>query len=566
MFRFILSFILLTSILTFSAQAQLISSEIYETEEDLREGLELGLLTFDQYFELLDMIQSKLLPTSDETDKLFFIPDVTSMDISQVKTKDQDIDLNQKIGSFLVEKEKKTHPLFSGKLVWRLYEKFSAGGRSAYGGQEGGKTQNYLFCEITNGKRLIWHIEADQEVNSSETVLSRGTLRVRKRFFKFMLPEYSTTVIAGNFDKRIGLGLNVGYHPLFAYASESDLKFEDSFLYPALGRYNGIYGESEFRSLSILAFYSKNKREEIENRISAFDLSFLSKNIEVGLCMSEGELKNIENKNTFVDDCKSLHFKLKLKSIKLSGEYALLSSQKNGLAFDLYSHRKPYSFDLSWWRYEDGFIHPHGGGISNPDYESIYLDEVDYSYRSRQAGERGIFFKSGYRISGKLSLNFSYNQWQEKSYLPDKMKFRVGTGYKFSPGFSFTVYQLWTDYDVEDEQIDRRTSSLNLFLSPHYKLDCNIIANYRTTSNKEYGDLRLKIRTVALPPLDFVAWLKYNDPNFSRSSDGYFSFHLQESLRFFENYFVSAEYITKFYQDEDKIDTKVVRIKMEALW
>jgi hypothetical protein len=535
--------------------------------------LELGLLTLDQYLELLDMIQSKLLPTSDETDKLVFIPDVTSVDVSQVKTKDQDIDLNQKIGSFLVEEEKKTHPLFSGKLVWRLYEKFSAGGRSpakggagAYGGQEGGETQNYLFCEITNRERMIWRIEADQQVNSSEAILSRSTLRVRKRFFKVLLPEYSSEVILGNFDKRIGRGLNVGYHPLFGYTSVSDVKSEDTFLYPALGRYNGICGGSEFKSFSVLVFYSKNKREEIENRIGALDLSFLSKNMQVGLCFSEGELKNIENKKTFSDDCRSLHFNLKLKSIKFSGEYALLSNQKSGLAFDLYSHRKPYSFDLSWWRYEDDFIHPHGGGISNPDYETIYLDNIDYQYRSRQAGERGIFFKSRYRILDRLSLNFSYNQWRERSYLPEKMKFRVGAGYKFSPSFSFTVYQLWTDYDVEDEKIDRRISSLNLFFSPYNKLDLNFIGNYRSTSDKNYGDLRLKIRTVALSPFDFVLWLKYNDPNFSRSSDGYFSSHVQESLRFFENYFVSAEYITKFYQDESKIDTKAVRVKMEVLW
>lgn len=544
----------------------MISSEIYETEEDLLEGLEMGYLTLDQYLELLDMIQSKLYPVSEEAIKLFFIPDVSSVDVSQVKAKDQDIDLNQKIGSFLAEREKKGYPLFSGKLVWKLYEKFSAGGRSAYGGQEDDITENYLFCEVTNGERMIWRIEADQEVNSSEAILSRGTLRVRKRFFKFLLPEYSSEVIVGNFDKRIGLGLNVGYHPLLGYKSDSDFKSEDSFLYPTLGRYNGVYGESEFKSISVLAFYSKNKREEVENRIGALDLSVVNKNVQVGLCVSEGELKNIEYKNTFKDDCRSLHFNLKLKSLRFSGEYALLSSQKSGLAFDLYSAHKSYSFDLSWWRYEDGFVHPHGGGISNPDYETIYLDNIDYLYRSRQAGEKGIFFKSRYRIFDRLNLNFSYSRWRERSYLPDKMKFRLGAGHKFSPDFSFTVYQLWTDYDVEDEEIDRRTSSLNLFLSPHYNLNFNLIANYRTSTSKDYGDLRLKIRTMVLSPFDFVLWLKYNDPNFSRSSDGYFSLHIQESLRFFENYFVSAEYVAKFYQDESKVDTKAVRIRMEALW
>ncbi len=562
----VLYLVFLTFILELSSRAQLISSEIYETEEDLLEGLQQGYLTLDQYLELLDILQNKLYPTAEEADKLFFVPDVSGVDISQVKTKDLDVDLNQKIGSFLEEKQKRAPLPFSGRLVWKLHEEFSTGGSSSYGDQEEGEIENYLSCQVTNGKHVIWHIEADHKVNSSEAILSRGELRIRRRFFKFLLPRYSTEVILGNFDKRVGLGLNVGYHPLFGYSSQSDFQSEDSFIYPAFGRYNGIYGESKFRYLSVMAFYSKNKQKEIQNRIGALDLSYLGKNVDLGLCVSKGELKNIENKHTFVDDCRSLHFDLKFKPVRLSGEYAQLSNQKSGLAFDLFSSRKFYSFDLSWWRYQDDFIHPHGGGVSNPDYESIYLEDIDYSYRSKQAGERGIFFKSRYKISGRLSLDFSYSQWRERSYLPDKLKFRLGAGYKFSPDFSFMVYQLWTDYDVEDEETDRRTSSLNLFLSPHKAVDFNLIANYRSTNTKEYGDLRLKIRTLTFSPFNIILWLKYNDTNFSRSSDGYFSFHIQESLKFFENYFVSAEYISKFYQDEEKVDTKAVRVKMEVLW
>jgi hypothetical protein len=563
---FISFLIFLTFILVLSSHAQLISSEIYETEEDLLEGLQQGYLTLDQYLELLDILQNKLYPTAEETDRLYFVPDVSGVDISQVKTKDQDIDLNQKVGSFLEEKPKGAPLPFSGRLIWKLHQEFSDGGSSSSDGQEGGETENYLSCEVANGEHMVWHIEADQKVNSHEPILSGSELRIRRRFFKFLLPRYSSEVTLGNFDKRVGLGLNVGYHPLFGYSGESDFKSEDSFIYPAFGRYNGICEESQFGYFSVMAFYSKNKREKIQNRIGALDLSYNQKNVNVGLCVSEGELKNIENKNTFADDCRSIHFNLKFKPIKLSGEYAMLSSQKSSLAFDLYSSRKFYSFDLSGWRYQDDFIHPHGGGISNPDYESIYLEDIDYSYRSRQAGERGIFFKSRYKIAGGLSLDFSYSQWRERSYLPDKMKFRLGTGYKFSPDFSFMVYQLWSDYDVEDEETDRRTSSLNLFLSPHDKLDFNLIVNYRSTSTKEYGDLRLKMQTAVLSPFDLVVWIKYNDSNFSRSSDEYFSFHIQESLRFFENYFVSAEYINKFYQDEEKVDVRTVRVRMEILW
>lgn len=286
----------------------------------------------------------------------------------------------------------------------------------------------------------------------------------------------------------------------------------------------------------------------------------------MGLCVSEGKLKNIENKGSFKDDCRSLHFDWKLKSIKLSGEYALLSNKMSARALDFYSLRKPYRVDFSWWNYDDGFVHPYGGGLSNPDYESIYLEEIDYNYRSRQAGERGIFFKSRYTLFDRLSLNFSYTQWTERKDSPQKMKFKLGFGYSISKSFSFVVYQLWTDYDLESVGIDRKVSSVNFFLTPKENLDLRFIGNYKTREKKNYGDFQLKARTQMVSPFDFTVWLKYNDSDFSKSSDGYFSFHVREKIRFFKNYFVSAEYITKLYQDQNKVDTKAVRIRMEALW
>jgi hypothetical protein len=545
---FIITFTFLTFILTFSSQAQIVSSEIYETEEDLEEGLELGLLTFDQYLELLDLIESKIMPATEEADKLFFVPDVSPGDISQIQNKEkEDLLLKERTDPFLSESQKRKSAL-SGKLVLRFHEEF----------QEKDETDNYLNLEIENKNKLIWRMEADKEANQD--------FRIRKRFLGISFPKHSAQVIVGNFDKRIGLGLNVGYHPHFEYSSSTDLKPPDSFLYPTLGRYNGIYGESQFNFFSVLVFYSRNKREQIEDQITAFDLNFLNKGIKLGLCVSEGKLKNILNKNSFQDNCQSLHFDCKLKSIKLSGEYALLSNKKSAQAFNFFSAQRPYRVDFSWWSYDDGFVHPFGGGVSNPDYETIYLEKIDYDYRSRQAGEKGIFFKSQYQLFHRLNLNFSYTQWREMKDLPEKMKFKLGCGYAFSKSFSFLIYQLWTDYDLETKGIDRKVSSLNLFFSHQQRFDLRFITNYKAEGKRNYGDFQLKIRTQMISHFDFTVWLKYNDSNFSKSSNGYLSFHVQERIKFFKNYFVSAEYITKFYQDEDKVDTKAVRIRMEALW
>ena len=103
-------------------------------------------------------------------------------------------------------------------------------------------------------------------------------------------------------------------------------------------------------------------------------------------------------------------------------------------------------------------------------------------------------------------------------------------------------------------------------IRPHRRLSFDWSANFRSRGAKDYGDLRLKTETRLLPPFRLAFWLKYYDSDFSHSSDGSFSFLLQEEIEFSENYLVSLEYATKFYQDRDTEDTKQVRVKVEAVW
>ena len=552
----ILTLLFLIIIFSSCSYAQMISSEIYETEEDLLEGLESGALTFEQYLELLDLIRNNVTPLSPEADKLLTIPDVSGIDILQAETQNQEIDLNQRVGAFLETKEERTSHLFSGKAAWRFYQKF----------HEQSEAENLFSCSVTDGKNITGYIETAQQAGTSSSLLTTNDMVVRRRFLAFQFPQYKTSITLGNFDKRIGWGLNVGYHYLFGYSDDTDLQYKDSFIYPSRGRHNGILVESSQRSISVMTFYSKNRQEQIADQIGALDVSWKSKSTNVGLCLSKGELKNVDINESIKDDCGSIHFDFKLRSLRFSGEYALLSNQKSGMAFNLYSYRRSLSFDFTGWNYLNGFIHPHGGGFSNPDYESIYLEKIDYSYKSRQAGERGILFKSRYRMINKLSFYFSFNQWKERSYLQDKMRLKVGTGYDFSKKVALLLSHQWSDTDMEDEIIDKNVTTLDMFFSPGRELDFNLISNYRRDENKDYGDLRFKINTLLLSPFNFTLWMKYNDPNFSHTADEYFSFQLQERLEFSENCFASVEFITKFYQDEEKVDTRAARVRMEISW
>ena len=116
-----LCFLLISAslVLPMSSRPQSISSEIYETEEDLLEGLQRGYLNLDQYLELLDLIQGKVYGSSEEADRLIFVPGVGSLDVLSVQARDQGVDLSQKVGSFLAEEAKKSRLPLSGRLVWK---------------------------------------------------------------------------------------------------------------------------------------------------------------------------------------------------------------------------------------------------------------------------------------------------------------------------------------------------------------------------------------------------------------------------------------------------------------
>jgi hypothetical protein len=62
----------------------------------------------------------------------------------------------------------------------------------------------------------------------------------------------------------------------------------------------------------------------------------------------------------------------------------------------------------------------------------------------------------------------------------------------FPKSFSFLIYQLWTDYELETKEIDQKVSSVNLFFFPSKNFDLRFIANYKTQDKKNYGNFQLR--------------------------------------------------------------------------
>lgn len=549
----LLIFFVLLSIILSSPKATLtqsVSTELYETEEDLKEGLENGDLTYDEYLELLDLIRSKVNVDSYDTTRLLFVPDVTSFDLVQrLELKTRVLSPLAKTTPFVRLAPEGKAPI-KGELIWQSYQ----------GIEENAKPENLAILKIEDKRRFSFDLTMEQD-DSKRFETQRRSLRL------FNLLN-SADVVLGNFEKRIGLGLNLGYHPLFRYSLDDTLNIKDSFLYPIRGRYNGINLESKSKFFRPGLIISKNRFGNLEDKVYALHLSFIRKRSKVGILLTRGELKNSSTGSLFRDDCGSVYLDLFWRKLRLTSELAWMWNNQKGFALNFGARGKSHSMSGHFWWYSPEFVHPHGGGVSNPDYESIYLlDGIDFSYRTRQKGERGILLKSVYRFSSGVFFDFALNQWRKNPGSDQSLRLKTGGGYRLTESLLTEIHLLWNDnWEVS------RTDYSNLSWDWVYWLIdetyLRLRTNYRTKKlaarTKKYGDLQIKIGNLEVFPFNINAWLRYTDPDFSSSGNTYWNLNFEEKLDFLRSYSISVRYLAYLYPAKDNRHT--IRVRWEMRW
>lgn len=544
--------LLLIILLSDPTFTQSVSTELYETEEDLKEGLERGDLTYDEYLELLDLIRFKIRIDSEDTTRLLFIPDVTSTAaFLPLKVRPRVLSPLNKTIPF-IQSVPKRKPGLKGELIWQTYQKI----------EEGEKVESYAILKLKDRKKYSFDLRIEQDESKR--------LETQKRSLKLFNVWNSSDVTLGNFEKRIGLGLNLGYHPLFRYGLDDTLNIKDSFLYPIQGRYNGILLESKFNFFRPNLIYSKNRFGDLGDELYALDLNFTLKKSKIGILLTKARLENSSTRDFFRDDCQSIYLNLNWRNLRLSSEYALMWNKEQGFALNLDTRKKPYQMSAYFWWYSSQFVHPHGGGPSNSDYETIsILDDLDFSYRSRQKGEQGVLFKSTYPLSPDLFLDFTFNQWRKNPDSDESLRLKIGGGYHLIKNVLTQLHFLWSD-DLNLSDIDYFNLTWDwvytfrdvtyLRLKAHYK------SRKLSSSTKEYGDIQLKLGKFKNFPFDFNLWLKYTDPDFSISQNSYWNLYLEERLLFFESNAISVKYLARFYQAKEKENLHAVRIRWEIRW
>ena len=513
--------------LTFS---QSISSQLYENEEDLGEGLLSGDLTYTEYLELLDLLHEGVGSSSPQKDRLLFLPDFTQSEMEQLTdssgTKlypEGTVPIYSTAGSF-----------FLPKILSQARGRISLQSRQRF---DQDYSYDFVLAKFKVRERFLFQFELQREGTSDP--------QVKKRSLEILNLGYVKRIILGSFDEKIGLGLNIGYHPFLRAEQEDN---QSSFLYPISGRFNGILIQSDFGFFQPEIILSKNKKGALSQDLWALNLSASFRGLNFGLLRSEGRLKNV---SSFYDRNLSFYLKGTKGKLALSSEYSLLNNGATGWASVLVFRDEPALMELSGWSYSNNYVHLFGAGPSNPDYILSEIGEVEYEYPSREKGEKGVMLKSAYRLSSRYSLNFSYSQWEASPFSPLKLRQKIGLKMILAEKLKTGLDYLYSSSDLEGEAGSQHLISSTFISGPLKDILFRLITRYgkkkSTVTSEEKSSFEFQLRSDFQKPSPFLLtlWARYKDNDLSKGEDSYWDFRLQERLSFFNRSIFYGEYFIK---------------------
>lgn len=537
--------ICLSFLLSVNLHSQTISSEFYQTEEDLLDGLNQGELTFDQYLELLDLMRRKIDLSSVDSQEVVQIPDIQ---LSDVRDSAENRLEQEKLSAF-IQPTTKNQKEFQGKLVWQFQQRFS----------EDKYTKNYFDLNTSLSQNLSFNLEAQNEAENTQ---------IRRRSLQYFVPAKNLNIILGNFQKKLGKGVNIGYRSYLNFTSASTLSAPNTLIFPLFTRYNGIFINRQNDIFNPSVLYSENRFGVYKDQIVAGELLFKFSRFKVGPILS---WQRISDKNCrFQNSCTSIFGEYQEKNFNLSGEAAFLSGGGRGGVGEFHIRQERYSLRGIFWSYSDDFIYPPSGGNANPDYESIDLENLNLSFRSKQSGENGIYLNSSIKITPRIFTEGAFNQWQDGGSLINKNKLRLGVGYLFIPKFSVKFLNYNEDFNLDGAGEKVNTSRFVGRYEFKDDMDLQLRVSYKrkdeVVEKVDLGDVQLIAKFSVFRNSLVKFGIKYSDFDFSQPQDSRLDFYLEERLKLNQNLFLLAQYVSKNYSDDERLDVQNLRLRLEASW
>lgn len=378
---------LLVILLAGSVVGQELSTDVYASEDEIREAFENGDISFEQYIRLLEIIihgvDSTNLYLFDEIPNLLFLQKL-KLSLDHPQEQIQKIAFKPAVDSRIPSQRR-----LSGKIGYQFRQMLEEGEQSWY----------RSWADLRWAETVRARFRVDRNKSGIERFVSRSLA---------YSPENSIvkTITLGSFTTRFGLGTLFGYHgKRFDFSEAIDV---ESFLYPDYGGYNGLLIKSQTGSLAASGLVSFKRDADYSHLATGLLVQSRGKNHRPGLQIGLNRLTNRQTEAALdipmVGILDSYHYRNGYVAAEIGRQFG--PDIRAGASVVEGRHRfGTAELRFTGWHYSDRFADLTAGSKAGYSSHRDTLAAVGFVYSNRRAGQTGLLAKTIVELSDNLRLS-----------------------------------------------------------------------------------------------------------------------------------------------------------------
>ena len=422
-----------------------------------------------------------------------------------------------------------------------------------------GRTKSYARLKSSIHTHWSIGIKYDRDYAGGE--------QITERTVKFQPDDGPLRKIElGNFKARFGLGLNAGYRGKIL--DKEDLTLRETIAFPDNGGFNGILVEGGRREDNLKAFFHHDDDDKTSILAGVLDYGRNFGDFSCDAIFSILRLKNKMNGSQYKAYRAGTFFQYAGRDFSAAFEAAFTRGGTRLLEAAIFESRyNAEAFDLkvSVWHYGDDYINPLGGGRAEPLYQTVAIEEVDFSYSEKRLDQRGILLRSESSLSEKFIYEFSCAASGRDA---DRKSVRLLSALKYQLNHA-SIFEINLE-NRQDQIITEELISYEMRGQYRLKLPSLLLRSYLGYSddkkNNHYLSLFYRSKYHAGNIGTFELWLNLDKYNLDRNQIDYFYGYVKESVNLTEIIELGAKYSYRYGRFYSSQSLSGFWLEVEVIW
>lgn len=362
--------------------AQELSTTVFPSEDELLEALTLGEISFIQFLRLQEISTHGLDSSSQH-----LLDEIPNLAIFGHHQKQSQTSLQNEQRSGFGAIEHSVDPVLV-RLTHRYSQELEENGRGQY------RTNAVFYL----GSQLKAEFRIHKEYDGQERIVRRS---VTYRNATGSIRE----ITAGSFNRRLGLGTLFGYRgTLLEFSDRLD---GESVLFPDYGGYNGLYGKFRQSAFEIQTIASQNRDTAFALTSLGAMVSYQRQDVTPTLIIGNNRLKNRRTGSSVNDFSVGLNLNYQYGRGYSELEVSTPAGGRSRPGAVLIEGRHQLTMAqivYAAWVYSDDFADLTSGSKAAELRRTLQLDEIDFEYSTRRAGQEGGLIKTILALTDAIDL------------------------------------------------------------------------------------------------------------------------------------------------------------------